>query len=117
MRSEAVNIEGLDKALVLAALYNRSAPQGMGVLQARPGGFTVDDARAAIAEGDDSKRIFGELAGRRNKELYFDYLRGRPLKVDLTGDSFDPWGYDRDNGGEGSAQRIIDDLRASKASA
>lgn len=44
--------------------------------------------------------------------LYFDYFVGRVLKVDLSGDEFDPWGYDRDNGA-GAAQAVIDRLKAS----
>lgn len=43
----------------------------------------------------------------------FDYLNGRVLKVDLSGDRFDPWGYDRDNG-QGSAQAAVDEVRAGK---
>ena len=41
---------------------------------------------------------------------YFDYVQGRVMKVDLSGDSFNPWLYDRDNG-EGAAKRIVDTLR------
>lgn len=42
--------------------------------------------------------------------LYFDYLYGRVMKVNITHDEFDPWLYDRDNG-NGAAQRAIDNLR------
>lgn len=37
---------------------------------------------------------------------YFDYLKGRVMKVDLCGNEFDPWLYDRDNG-RGAAARAI----------
>lgn len=37
---------------------------------------------------------------------HFDYLKGRVMKVDLKGDEFDPWGYDRDNG-QGAAMNAI----------
>ena len=33
------------------------------------------------------------------------------MKVDLSGDSFDPWGYDRDNG-QGAAKVVVDELRS-----
>ena len=87
-----ISIQGLSKAKVLMALFNASKQQGMGFLNSR-GAKPIDEecARAVI---DDQR------------ELYFDYLHGRVLKVDLTDDQFDPWLYDRDNG-EGAAERAI----------
>ena len=50
---------------------------------------------------------------RSQGSKYFDYLKGRVMKLDLTSDDeFDPWGYDRDNG-RGAAQNVIDALRES----
>ena len=89
-----IDIEGLDKAEVLHALYHRSHVQGMGILQAIPV-YTVEDAR----------RDLDEQPG-----YYFDYLHGRVLKVDLSGDSFDSWLYDRDCG-KGAAEEAISKLR------
>lgn len=43
-------------------------------------------------------------------ETQFDYLKGRVLKVNLSGDSFDSRLYDRDLG-EGSAQRVINSIK------
>ncbi|MDV6291313.1 hypothetical protein R2F25_38530 [Streptomyces sp. UP1A-1] len=40
----------------------------------------------------------------------FDYLEDRILKAYIGDDTFDPWGYDRDNG-DGLAARVIDRLR------
>lgn len=114
--SEAIDIKGIDKAELLAALYNNSRPMGMGFLQAREGVMTVEQARAEIESGDDSSRMFGKNSAG-NRELYFDYLRGRPLKSNLGGDTFDPWGYDRDNGGTGTAARIIARLREKQSAA
>ena len=48
-------------------------------------------------------------------QTYFDYLHGRVLKVDLSGDEFDERLYDRDCG-EGAAQRAVDSVRAEKES-
>ena len=40
-------------------------------------------------------------------QTYFDYLKGRVMKIDLSGDSeLDPRLYDRDNGA-GAAERAI----------
>jgi hypothetical protein len=87
-----IDISGLDKAKVLAALHRASKQQGMGFLDPR-GALTEEEARELLAE-----------------DTYFDYLHGRVLKVDLSGDGFDPWLYDRDNG-EGAAERAIAPLR------
>lgn len=114
---EMVDITGLSKAEVLAALFNASAPAGMGFLQAGNGPrvMTVEYAQDLVALGNEATPDYGgaNLPGR--PELYFDYLYGRPLKLDLTSDTeFNPWGFDRDNGGPGSAQRVIDKLRESR---
>ena len=52
-------------------------------------------------------------AGLLEKQTYFDYLHGRVLKVELSGDEFDERLYDRDCG-EGAAQRAVDSIRAER---
>ena len=47
-----------------------------------------------------------EIAIAENPKMYFDYLYGRVMKVDLSKDTFDPFLYDRDNG-QGAAERAI----------
>lgn len=89
-----IDIKGLDKAAVLAALYNASRVQGLGFLQARNGDMTAAQAAKIIKE-----------AG-----TYFDYLHGKVMKVDLSGDDFFAGLYDRDNGA-GAAERAIAHLR------
>lgn len=89
-----IALTGLNKADVLAALYNASKPQGKGLLQHTPAPMTQDEAMAKL-----------------EKTTYFDYLNGRVMKVDLSGDELDPWGYDRDNG-QGAAERAIATLHA-----
>ncbi len=85
-----------NKAATLAALFNASKQQGMGFLD-RTGAvnMTESDAHAVILG-------YGE-------DLYFDYLKGRVLKVDLNGDEFNPSLYDRDNG-QGAARRALEGL-------
>src|SRR4030042_6086600 len=92
--SDMISLVGLNKAAVLAALYNASKPQGMGFLHYNPAPMTVEEAEALLSE-----------------HSYFDYLGGRAIKVDLSGDYLDTWGYDRDNG-QGAAKRAIDAMRA-----
>lgn len=111
----AVDISGLSKAEVLAALFNATSPAGMGFLQAANGPQVMDVAYAErlIDAGNTATPDYGGINMPGRPELYFDYLYGRPLKLDLSDSSFNPSGFDRDNGGDGTAQRIIDRLRAS----
>jgi hypothetical protein len=89
-----MNIKGLDKAEVLAALFNASRQQGMGVLDSRGwDDITAEQAREIL-----------------KKTLYFDYLYGRVMKIHLGGDEIDTWGFNRDNG-QGSAERAVDSIR------
>lgn len=92
--AEKISLEGLNKADVLAALYNSSKPQGLGFLQFENKPMTREEAEELL-----------------KKWTYFDYLKGRVMKVDLSKDDLDPWDYDRDNG-PGAARRAIDELRA-----
>lgn len=95
-----IDIKGLDKAEVLFYLYNHSHPQGLGIIQEimNTRDLTLEDCEKDYQESQDK---------------YFDYYYGRVLKVDLSGDEFDSWLYDRDCG-EGAAKKAINELRASK---
>jgi hypothetical protein len=104
-----IDIRGLDKADVLCALYNASRPQGMGWLRAESGDMTPEQARKHLSLGDDHKRDFPTVVDRRER-LYFDYLNGRVLKVDITDDTFEEHLYDRDLG-RGAARAAIDNLK------
>ena len=91
-----MNIAGLDKAVVLASLYNRSFQQGMGVLDKNGRQeMNVEQARKHLDLTHD-----------------FDYLNGRVMKIDLSSAEVDTWLYNRENG-EGAAERIIEQIRAS----
>ncbi len=108
--SDTIDISKLDKAEVLAALYNRSKQQGMGFMHARGStGMTVDEAKAEIVAGDDHQRAYPEIMAGEKKRIRFDYLHGRVMKVELGGNTLDPWLYDRDNG-EGAAERALQPL-------
>lgn len=87
-----VNIEGMDKAKVLKALYDNSHMQGLGFLR------TVDD----FTENDARELL--------KIQTYFDYLYGRAMKVDLSENQFEEWLYDRDNGA-GAAQRAVNRIK------
>ena len=100
-----IDISKLDKAEVLAALYNDSKQQGMGFMHSRGAvGMSKEDAAKEI-EAVKRERGEGKVSIR------FDYLHGRVMKVELGGDTLDPWLYDRDNG-QGAAARALEPLMA-----
>lgn len=92
--NDTINIAGLDRAAVLAALVNGSRSQGMGALQ---------DPRRAITVAEAQQMI------DRSMGLSFDYVCGRVIKCDLSGDTLDPRLYDRDLG-LGAARRALAEL-------
>ncbi len=88
-----ISIEGLSKGKVLAALYNAAKPQGLGFLHYDPTPMTE-------AEADEILK----------KTKYFDYLKGRVMKIDLVSDTeIETDLYDRDNG-NGCAYLVIREL-------
>jgi hypothetical protein len=91
--STTIDITGMDKAEILAALYNGSRPLGMGMLH-----FTPEDM---------GKNEAHELL---NETTSFDYLKGRVMKISLKGDELYTGLYNRDNG-EGAAERIIQRIK------
>jgi hypothetical protein len=76
-----IKINKNDKAKVLAALYNNSKAQGLGVLH-----FTSDKMQEYQA-----KVLL-------DRNYYFDYLCGRVMKVDMENEEISLRLYDRDNG-------------------
>lgn len=66
-----MNIHGINKAELLAALYNRAKPQGLGWITAEKDNMTKAEAKTFLS-GDN----------------YFDYLKGRVLKIDISGEYY-----------------------------
>lgn len=95
MESEAIDISTLDKGSVLAALYNASRPLGMGFMQYDPKPMQPEEATELLKH-----------------HTYFDYLKGRVMKLDFRGNVLRVDLYDRDNG-SGAAQRAIEALQKS----
>lgn len=92
--SSVISIAGLDKAEVLARLFNASRAQGRGLDMPYLADMSKEEAQRHLDAAEDG---------------YFDYLKGRVMKVDLSGDHFDPRLYDRDNG-PGAAEVALMDL-------
>jgi hypothetical protein len=101
-----IDIHDLNKADVLRVLYNNARPLGMGWLQYEPGNMSPEEAESYLADPDSQDNgVFGSHGQTR-----FDYLKGRVMKVDLSGDELNPRLYDEDNG-TGAAARVIATLR------
>lgn len=109
MATSSIDITGLSKAAVLAALYNRAQPQGLGFIHFDPTPWTEADAEAYITNNGS---VMVQSASRL--DLYFDYVKGRVVKCDLSGDSFDSSLFNRDNG-SGAAESVIEELRKNGA--
>jgi hypothetical protein len=80
---EVMDISKLDKADVLATLYNRAMPLGMGMLHYTPEPMTREEAQVMLDESRDK---------------YFDYVKGRVMKIDLSKDELRTALFNRDNG-------------------
>lgn len=91
-----IDISKLNKADVLVALYNNSKPLGLGFLHSEKNNMTREEAEELL-----------------KSQTYFDYLKGRVMKVDLSKDQFSTLLYDRDNG-DGAAHRAIAKLENNK---
>jgi hypothetical protein len=94
--NDDIDISDFDKVDVLCRLHAAARQQGLGRFQ--------PDVPITPQEASDiiENRLI-EGAG-----LYFDYLGGRVMKVDIAGDTLNPRLYDRDNG-EGAAARALAD--------
>jgi len=81
-----LDISKLSKYDVLRVLYNRARPLGMGFLHYTPEDMTTEQAKA----------VYDEYANH-NTPPYFDYLKGRLMKVELGGATLSVGSYERDN--------------------
>jgi hypothetical protein len=114
-----IDISGIDKGALLAELYNNAKVMGMGVFQASrgPAVMSYEQGRelvGATLRGEfahDNKLAYPNMFKYDGRSLYFDYLFGRCLKVNLEGDETETWGYDRD-WGEGAFAACVQRARA-----
>lgn len=87
----AFQITQENQAAALAALYNASKAQGRGRIHFTPGDMPLQEAEDLL---------------NTSRCPYFDYLKGRVMKVDLALGELDAGLYDRDNG-EGAAEKAL----------
>lgn len=117
--SDEIDITGIDKAELLAALYNEARPVGYGRLHYTPEPMTVEQARivlgTATKEGEWAPLTPSNIEGAAycSAGVYrFDYIKGRSIKVEFAGNVLRRADlYDRD-AGPGAAQRIVNEVRA-----
>jgi len=91
--NNSISIKDLNKADLLAALFNRAQLQGKGIIHYDPNLMTREIAVKLLKQA-----------------TCFDYIQGRVLKVDLSTSEFDPYLYDRGNG-QGAATEVVEMLR------
>ena len=82
------------RAEMLAELYNNSKPLGMGFLHYTSELMDVEEAKKLLKES-----------------TYFDYLKGRVMKIDFIEEEIETWLYNRDNG-DGAAERCLETVLA-----
>ncbi len=82
----------MPREAVLAALYNKAQVQGMGIFHSEPGPMTPEAAGLLLKAG----------------VRYFDYLKGRVMKVDMY--DLDLRLYVRDNGQWAVDAAVLDAL-------
>jgi len=92
VRMSEVDISGLDKVVLLKALWQEQKPAAFfTITRFQAPGFNDEEAAEAVKK-------------------YIDYFRGRAIKSDLSGDSVNPFGYDRD-AGSGSFAKIVANIK------
>ena len=85
-----MDISNYDKADVLRVLYNNARPLGLGMLHFDPKDMTKEEAQELIDSG----------------QTYFDYVKGRVMKVDLSKTDLRTALYNRDNGDKAAESAI-----------
>jgi hypothetical protein len=100
-----IDINGLDKAEVLAALYNNAKMLGIGFFGQQALG---SKAGQKMTKEEAQKEIDEILGG--GYELGFDYLHGKPLKINIAGNQLNASIYDKYNG-EGAAAQAIQQVK------
>lgn len=89
-----MDISNLDKAEILAELYNNAIPLGMGKMHYEPINMTIQEAQKLLDSG----------------QTFFDYVKGRVMKIDLSKDELNTRLYNRDNGNN-AAENIISKIK------
>ena len=87
-----MNIHGLDLSSVLAALYNAASSGGLGLGQYDPAPMTTKEAN--------------QLLKKFGARPYFDFIRGRSMKIGLGDEEINTKWYNVYNGAEAAESAI-----------
>lgn len=99
-----IDVRGIDKAELLVALFTAANPPiGRGALNYSAYDTLTYDEATEILKGETFDTPYS------GQPMHVDYVKGRNLKIDLSGDEIDPTKYNAING-DLTAQRAIDDL-------
>ena len=106
--SNIITITTLDKPALLAAVYNRSHSVNASIMAE---GYDVNHVMTRDEAMDIMTGLQKDRQGKSPHMIhYFDYYRGRYMKVNLTGDMVDPYMFDKEYG-FGALQHIVDQVR------
>ena len=86
-----IDVRGIDRPALFAALYNAARTQGMGFIHHKDKQMTRDEAADILGKSDSN---------------YTDYFRGRVMKINIMQDDLTTVLYDRDNG-RGAANHAV----------
>ena len=99
-----ISISALDKAKVLQALFKKALPPGLAFLQPAD---EEDDDNLDLTDIDESGLSYIEAKELiKSGQTYFDYLKARPMKIDLSGGILDTTHYNYEHG-ENAAEHAI----------
>ncbi len=96
--SQEINITNLDKYKILKALFYVAKPKEFNSLQ------------QYNSKHELTNDLIDNLVRQNGGRWDFYCIAGRSLGIDINGDSFNPWFFDRYNG-TGTAQQVIDNLQ------
>lgn len=98
----SIDITGINKAQLLAGLYNRQAPL--------PGTVAfLSDLRRPMTE--QVATVVLNLGEEPKGEWHFDYVHGRPIKLSFVGDTIEGEHLFDRNAGEGACARVVAAIR------
>ncbi len=86
-----MDIQKYDKIEVFRVLFDRAQFQGLGLLHNDPKAMTRKEAEDVMAS---------------SRNLYFDYVEGRVMKVNLLTNELNTALYNRDNGSNAAEDAI-----------
>lgn len=108
-----MNVAGLDKARILMALWNRAYAPGLGaMISAVQKPMTIEKAQEILKPFNASEFHVDDTFSNspQQEPIYFDYLMGRVMKINIAPDWLDTRLYNRDNGHEAAELAILDEF-------